>query len=156
KAAVFDKRVTVPVSNATYESLTNFIAAQQYGPQFSQIFVSGVTPNAISACATSVTFQIGGANIWRADTVLLGGVKAKTVSVLPDMKGITAEFDMNGVYGSLVNSSSLVQTVPLTVSAEQGVSAKQLVYLIGQRQSANGAATCQSPLLVPTDFGLVP
>jgi hypothetical protein len=146
------KNVTLPVSAATYESLTNFIAAQQYGPQFSQIFVGNVTPTAIPACAQTITFQISGANIWRAESVFLGGARATSVSVLPNMKGIAATFNLAGVYGTPVNSSSMVQAVPLIVSAGHGVAARKAVYIIGSRQVANGAVSCQSPILVPTDY----
>jgi hypothetical protein len=150
--ALVRKRVNLPISAATYESLTNFIASQQYGPQFSEVFLGYVTPNAIPACTSSVTIQIGGANIWRGEAVFLGGVRARNVSVLPSMKGIAAEFDMNAVYGQLVSSESLVQWVPLVVAAGQGVVAREYVYIIGKRLISNGAMVCQSPIMVPTDY----
>ena len=142
------KMVNLPISDATFDSLTNYIADQEYGRQNSRIFTSSVTPTMIPACASFVTFQIGGANIWRADSVYLGGAKAKTINVLPDMNGISAEFDMDAVYGTLVNTDSIVQTVPLMVSAEQGSAAPLLIYIVGQRQKDK---PCQSPYLMGTN-----
>jgi hypothetical protein len=148
--------VSLPASDATYDSLTNFIAAQQYGPQNSRIFASYATPTLIPACTSLVTYQIGGTNIWRADSIYLGGVKAKTINVLPDMNGVAAEFDMNAVYGMLSNTDSTIQPIPLMVSAEQGSAAALFIYVVGKRQSVNGVTTCQSPFLLPTDVTSVP
>ena len=151
------KRVELPISDATYESLTNFIAAQQYGPQNSRIFASVVTPTLVPACTSSVTFQINGTNIWRADSIFLGGVKAKTISVLPDMNGVAAEFDMNAVYGTLVSTdSSIVQAIPLMVSAEQGSADPLFIWVVGNRHTANGVTNCQSPILLPTNVESMP
>lgn len=144
------KRVRFPVTMATFESLTNYIAASNY-LQNSGIIASYVTPDVIPACASSVTFQIGGANIWRADNVFLGGTKAKAITVLPDMKGVAAQFDMSEVFGSLAFSDNIVQQVPLLVSAMQGSAPPLPVYLLGKRQVNNGVVSCQSPLLVPTN-----
>jgi hypothetical protein len=150
------KSVGLPISNATYDSLTNFIAAQQWGPQNSRIFANYVTPTLIPACSSSVTYQIGGPNIWRADSAYLAGVKAKTVNVLPNMTGIAAEFDMNAVYGALANTDSTVQPVPLMVSAEEDTPRPLTVWIVGKRQAANGVTVCQSPFLLPAQVEAVP
>jgi hypothetical protein len=149
------KIVNLPLTDATYESLTNFIAAKE-GNQNSRIFVDYCIPNVVPACASSVTFQIGGKNVWRADSIFLAGVRAKDISVLPDMSGVAAEFDMTNVFGSLVNAEGVVQEVPLMVSAEQGAAATLPVFVVGKRQSSNGATSCQSPLILPTRLSLLP
>lgn len=151
KAKVVHKRVKLPVTAATYKSLTNYIAAREH-LQNSGIFASYVTPDVIPTCASSVTFQIGGSNIWRADSVYLGGAKAKTITVMPDMKGVAAHFEMSDVFGTLAYSDSIVQQIPLSVSAMQGSAPPLPVYVLGKRQTNNGATTCQSPLLLPTNL----
>jgi hypothetical protein len=146
------KRVTLPAVDAAYDSLTDFIATRVYGGPNSHIFASAVTPNVVPACASTVTFQISGTNIWRANSVLLGGTQAKQISVLPDMNGITAQFEMSDVFGGLVNADSSVQIMPLLVAAERGAAAPLNIYVIGQRQSSNGATKCQSPVMLPTNL----
>jgi hypothetical protein len=153
--SVIHKRVSLPVTDSTYESLTSFIAAKPFGPQNSHIFISYVSPTLISACSSNVTFQIGGTNIWRADNIYLGGVKAKTINVLPDMNGIAAEFDMNAVFGALANTDETVQSVELMVSAEQGSAAPFHIWVVGKRQTSNGATTCQSPILLADNLETV-
>jgi len=63
-----------------------------------QPFIERVRPNDISLCADNVTFVIQGTNVWRGTEVFLGGVKAKSISVLPDMEGIAATFDMSQAF----------------------------------------------------------
>jgi hypothetical protein len=150
------KLVNLPLVDAAYDSLTDFIAANRFGPQNARIFASSVTPSVVPACASLVTFQINGTNIWRANSALLGGVPAKLISVLPHMNGITAQFDMAEVFGGIVNADSTVQDLPLMVSAEQGSAAPLDVYVVGKRQSSNGATTCQSPLIAPANLGALP
>jgi hypothetical protein len=144
------KHVNLPVTLASYDSLTNFVAAEEY-LENSGIFANYVVPDTVPTCASSVTFQIAGANIWRADSIYLAGVKAKSVTVMPDMKGVAAQFDMDEVFGKLAFTDSLVQRVPLSVSAEQGSAAPLIVYIVGKRTSSNGVAACQSPLLLATN-----
>jgi len=146
------KTINLPVSDATYESLTNFVAGGDFGPQATKIFARSVTPNLVPACAGSVTFQISGTNIWRADAIYLGGTKARSINVLPDMNGVTADFDMTTVYGALVNAGSSLGAVPLTVFAAQGSAKPLTVWILGGRQTANGVTTCDSPLLTSTKF----
>jgi hypothetical protein len=148
-ARFMKKRVDLPEEATAYDALTEFIAKAGFKVQNSRIFASSVVPDVVPTCASSVTFQINGTNIWRASSALLGGVPAKLITVLPDMNGITAQFDMEEVYGSRVNADSAVQVVPLLVSAEEGSAVPLTVYLVGRRQNNNGAVTCQSPLLAP-------
>lgn len=148
------KQVRLPVTASTYEALTNFIAAHEL-MQNSAIFASYVTPDVVPACASTVTFQVGGANIWRADSIYLAGVKAKSITVMPDMKGVAAQFDMNEVFGSLAQSDNALQQVPLSVSATQGTAPPLQIYLVGKRQTVNGVTSCQSPILAPTNYKAV-
>jgi len=72
------------------------------------------------------------------------------------MNGVAAEFDMASVFGSLVNTDSTVQKIPLMVSAEQGSASPLSVFVVGKRQSINNATTCQSPLVLPTTLDSLP
>jgi hypothetical protein len=144
------RRVNLPLSDATYVSLTDFIAARQYGPSDTHLYISGVTPDLVPACASTVTFNISGGNIWRANSIYFGGAPASAISVLPDMQGIAATFDMTTVYGSIVNTDSSIQTIPLTVSAQQGSDVWRWITVVGKRQSSSGATTCQSPVFLPS------
>jgi hypothetical protein len=150
------KRVNVPRFDAAFDALTDFMANEQHKASNGHIFVNTVTPNVLPACASMVTLQISGSNIWRANSALLSGVPAKQISVLPDMNGIAAQFDMSQVFNSLGNSDLTVQVMPLSIAAEQGIAATKKVYVIGNRQVANGVTTCQTPLLTPTDLGNLP
>jgi hypothetical protein len=155
KRTVVYKRVNLPITDGVYEALTNFIAAKDVGEQATRLYARSVVPNVVPACTSSVTFQIGGTNIWRADNIYLGGVKAKNVTVSPDMQGVAAEFDMAAVFGSMVKTDSTVQQIPLTVSAEQGAAALP-VYIVGKRTTSNGATDCQSPFFLPTNSNMLP
>lgn len=144
------KRVNLPQVDASFDALTEFLANATFTAQNTRIFASTVTPDVIPACASTVTFQINGTNMWRVNSALLGGVPAKLITVLPDMNGITAQFDMADVFGGLVNANSTVQTLPLLVSAEEGSATPLPVYVVGERHGSNGLTNCQSPLLAPT------
>jgi len=152
------RRVVVPATDSSFESLTSYIATKLHTRQYSRLFASAVTPNVVSACMNSnaATFQISGANIWRASSVFLGSTAATDVVVLPDMNGISAQFDMTKVFGELATSGNTLQVVPLSVSAPQGEALSLPVYILGNRQSANGATTCQSPITTATTYELLP
>jgi hypothetical protein len=45
-----------------------------------------------------MTFVIQGTNMWRGTEAFLGGVKASSIAVLPDMEGIAATFDMSQAF----------------------------------------------------------
>jgi hypothetical protein len=55
-------------------------------------------PSTLSQCSGMVTFVVPGANIWRSTEVFLGGARAKSVSVLPDMEGVAATFDVGELF----------------------------------------------------------
>ena len=151
------KHVALPTVDAVYESLTDFVAFKAYGLQNSKIFASYVVPDVLPACASgTITLQIGGANIWRANSIFLGGARAKKVTVLPDMNGVAADFDMSDLWGTVVSTPGAVQALPLMVSAEQGSASPLVVYLVGARATANGATQCTSPLFAPTMLKLLP
>lgn len=54
--------------------------------------VRGVYPRRIAAC-TATTLRIEGLNLWRSETVILGGRKygSSSITLLPDMAGILLE-----------------------------------------------------------------
>ncbi len=156
KTAKSTKRVNVPRFDAAFDALTDFMANEQHKATNGRIFVTSVTPNVLPACASLVTLQISGSNIWRANSALLSGVPAKQISVLPDMNGITAQFDMSEIFGTLGSTQLGLQVMPLSIAAEQGIAPPRKIYVVGKRQVAGGVTTCQSPLLTPTNFENIP
>jgi hypothetical protein len=156
----FKKTIRLPLTDASLDALTSFIAAQHIGPESGtapNLSISYVTPDVVPSCASTVVFQIGGSNIWRAEQAYFGGVPTSIpVEVLPDMKSIAATFDMSKVFGALSSGDSTVQSVPLVVAAKQGESPALPILLVGKRQLTNGATTCQSPILLPTTVTSLP
>lgn len=67
----------------------------------------------------SASITLLGDNLWRSATVLMGGQEASKVTVLPDMKGIVANFD-EVKYPGLVEKDSGVPEVPLIVVTAEG------------------------------------
>jgi hypothetical protein len=59
---------------------------------------------------------------------------------------------MNAVFGTLVNTDTTVQSIQLMVSSEQGSAAAFGIWVAGKRQTANGATSCQSPILLPENL----
>ena len=143
-ALIARKNVSFPEVTAIFDSLTDFIATKLYGPQNTRIFASYVRPSVLPSCSTQVTLQIGGANIWRANSILLGGVPADSIAVLPDMNGVLATFSMAKVLTG--KSTTVVQAIPLLVSSEQGSATPLNIYVVG----TNSKDGCSSPISAPT------
>jgi hypothetical protein len=154
-AVTLSKRVRLPEVDAIYDAMTEFVTSADHGLQNSRIFASNVNPDVVPACASTVTFQISGTNMWRANSALLGGVPAKEIRVLPDMGGITAEFDFSQVMGNFAASGASVERIPLLISAEQGAADPLPIHVIGSKQLVNGALSCQSMLSAPTSIDLI-
>lgn len=144
------KQVSLPDSIEMYEALTSHIAAIG-SSQDARTYLLDVSPNLIPACSSSITLRLDGVRIWRADAVFLGGVKASSVNVLPDMRSIAATFNLDDVYGKLVQSGSLIQAVPISVITDHRAQSLY-VWLAGRRQSANGVVSaCSSPVAVASN-----
>jgi len=144
------KSVRFPLFDTVYDALTDFIAAKELGQQYSRVFASGVQPDVIPACASQqVTLQIAGANIWRANSVFLGGAQAKEIVVMPDMRGIAATFAPGDVFDKAISSSRGLQSVPLVVAAEQGTADPLSVLVIGKDVHADGVI-CHATYLAPS------
>ena len=63
------------------------------------VSIDSVTPDVVSSCASQngsmVGFLIKGRNLWRNPVVYLRGKKHESLSVLPDMNGLVATFDIS-------------------------------------------------------------
>jgi hypothetical protein len=159
-SARYTKTVSLPFTDASLDALTSFISAGHLGPEAGGpapgVSIRYVTRDVVPSCASTVVFQIGGSNIWRAERVYFGGVPAISVDVLPDMKSIAAKFDMNLVFGTLSNTENTVESVPLVVASKQGESPALPILVIGKRQPTSGGTACQSPILLPTTAKSLP
>ena len=79
--------VRLAPSGADFDNLTAYLvgASAVRSP-----FIRDITPPALSICATDVTLQIVGTDLWRADKIVIGGkLIDDKISVLPDMRGIS-------------------------------------------------------------------
>ena len=86
---IVPKRIKVSLGNNSSDlaALTSMIG----GGAFIRVpVISNVYPETISACANDLFIQVVGDNIWRANTIVLGGRKISggDVTVLPDMNGV--------------------------------------------------------------------
>ncbi len=93
--------VGLPMNAADLDSLTTHLANAALpgsGVEMSETSISGVWPNTVSACTGEITFLIEGRNVWRSTAVYVGGVKARDITVLPDMKGIAATVDVGQLF----------------------------------------------------------
>lgn len=94
--------VTLPRKDADLELLTSHLVkgVDLMGAVVRKPSIDKVKPHVLSACATTATFVIKGANIWRSTEVYLGNVRAddKDIKVLPDMEGVSVAFDVNKLF----------------------------------------------------------
>ena len=92
------RRVSVRLRNnrSDMDGLTNELAKQLLGRNLQVTHITRVVPNAVSVCRDTMSLLIYGVNVWRSTEVYLDGVQAleNTVSILPDMEGIKASFDI--------------------------------------------------------------
>ena len=89
--------VQLPRNRADFDGLTNHVAKVLLGRNLRQTRITRVTPTAVSRCRSTETVLIYGKDVWRGSEIFLDGIPAKpgTISVLPDMEGVRASFDMN-------------------------------------------------------------
>jgi hypothetical protein len=85
----------------------------------------------------------------------LGGAKASDITVLPDMNGVSANFNMSDVLGQNIKASNGLQRLPLLVSAPQGSAAPLEIDVLGS-QVNDGINTCASPFLASSDGTFIP
>ena len=107
------RNVRVPMrhNGADMESLTTVILRSLGQRQIELVNIDGIEPRAVSACDGTVQFQIWGENIWRANSVNVGGkmVTPDSIRLLPDMRGIQVGVDLSKL--NLVNRKQINVTV---------------------------------------------
>ena len=88
-------RVQLPPRLADVDSLTEFILRNPIVSGFDVPRITEVYPERVSSCAGDVVFTIAGENLWRSPVVYLGGKRHKSITVLPDMRGLAVTFNMS-------------------------------------------------------------
>ena len=157
-------KVALPLNAADLDGLTEFIAQKVAGTSLPFIAIRHVEPFFISACSSKVELLVRGANVWRSARAFLGGMEADEISILPDMEGIVATFDLDKLFGSSNQSLEglgLEQGVRLTVWTRNG-SDDVSMRLLGNRTPGTGgkAGTCLArttvaPATQPERFEIV-
>jgi len=118
----------LPLTPADLDALTTYLVADQSlsGPPV----IDSVDPAQVSVCNGDTDFLLRGPNLWRSPTVLLGGLTAKKVEVLPDMEGLKATFTLRGVADG-------IPAPTLSVVTRTGMDSKAI--------SLVGGAACEHP-----------
>jgi len=86
--------VRLPPHGRDYDILTGVMAGEQMIDEFVGIDIEWVRPRVVSRCVGDIEFLVKGKHLWRGSAAFLRGRKHKSLSVLPDMKGISVVFDM--------------------------------------------------------------
>jgi hypothetical protein len=96
KNRVSDYVIDVPLqtSPASFEQLTEFLANKTWGLQYKLPVVTGIRPATVLACAGS-KLLISGTDLWRGTKVYLNAVRAEPITIMPDMQGVEATFDLS-------------------------------------------------------------
>ena len=146
-----DIRVNLPLlTPPDLESLTSRLVTDQYGPwgQHRPAYtIESVSPDSVSACSKTVTFVIRGSNLWRDAEVYWAGQKGKAITVLPNMEGITATFDIDELFKVSSDSSAQQRSHqnPLIVVARNLRDPVQVpIKLIGTRRVGKD---CEGPII---------
>ncbi len=111
-------------------------------PGFNEPEIAEISPKRVSSCASEITFLIFGRNIWRSTEVYLGGKKipAESISVLPDMKGVSATIPIGGLFSNGRRGGRyLREDVLLTVATRTGT-AKKEVSVVSPKSGSCAAA----------------
>ncbi|MCA6115492.1 hypothetical protein J6524_11385 [Bradyrhizobium sp. WSM 1738] len=140
--------IPLPLNRADLDGLTKFLTGRAFGATQELTSIRFVEPSVISACAKTVTFLIYGANIWRNTEVYFGGLRAKQITVLPDMEGIAATFELMDLLDQKNSAKNPLgyEEVALRVNTRNGNDWRP-IRVMGQR-AQNGE--CQSPYNVTT------
>ena len=92
--------VELPRTRASLETLTDTVSRREWGRQPGTTQIYDVEPKSVYFCpGRNARFLIYGSDVWRNTSVFLNGTEANsgTVRVLPDMTGVTAEFELSKV-----------------------------------------------------------
>jgi hypothetical protein len=110
------RKIHVPMpANSVYASFATLLASEGFEPRreaklpFDDVFAT----QKVSACRPA-TIVLRGDLLWRATTVIVGGVKigGASISILPDMSGIIV--DVPALDEKIIGSASTVQVSVLT------------------------------------------
>ena len=174
KAERSPRRISVPLpmNRADFDGLTKFLMQEANQRMAELTTIHFVEPSVLSACANEVTILIYGANVWRSAEVYLGGLRGKEIKVLPDMEGISANFnlaDFYKIHNSISNPLGYEEVI-LRVNTRNGRDL-QPIRIVGIRKPGDGKekqAECVSPYSVsspivrhqqtsvPTIFAMAP
>jgi hypothetical protein len=96
--------ISVPLQSnpESYEQLTEYLASKTWGLQQKQPLITSVEPEALPACSTS-TVLISGTDLWRGRAVYINGVAAEHTEVMPDMRGLAAQFSLPNIQAGPAN-----------------------------------------------------
>ena len=145
------KAIPVPMrhNSADLDNITDLMVARFSGQLMEIAEIERIEPNIVSRCAGKITFLISGMNLWRSSEVYLMGQKGTNVKVLPNMAGISVNFDI----GTLPQPSSADtnKETTLTVWTRNGVATAN-VLITGKKSNANGCVE-NSPTKPDTDNG---
>ncbi|OOG15064.1 hypothetical protein [Pseudomonas sp. C9] len=135
-SGIAPKRIKVSLGNNSSDlaALTSMIG----GGAFIRVpVISNVYPESISACAGGMFIQVVGDNIWRANTIILGGRKVSggDVTVLPDMNGILVSLG-TGLYPAIDEDG-----IEMTVLTPYGRATKKI-----KLKGARADGTCDAVL----------
>ncbi len=118
-------KVPLPRNDTLMEDLTTFLIGKVDSSVsgLSKPKIWHVSPESVSSCASSVTFVIVGRNIWRSTEIFIGGktVRPEAISVLPDMKGVSATVPVNEFFSARNRGGQFLRdTVEVTVATRTG------------------------------------
>ena len=129
--------INLPLNPPSLESLTDLVTGHTIGPwghRESITVIDQVVPERVSACQKDVTFIIEGSALWRNTEVYWGGIRSMNVTVLPNMRGITATFNLNDLVAenTFPDLEKAWENLPLTVTSRDG-SATQSIPVYAKR-----------------------
>lgn len=87
--------IRLPANRSVIIALLDYLAGRSKLITPPQATARGVWPDKVSACATLITFHIEGENLWRNPAVTLRGIDPVQVNVLPDMNGLSVQYNIS-------------------------------------------------------------
>ena len=110
------RKIHIPMpANSVYASFATLLASEGFEPrrEAKLPFDDAFATQKVSACRPS-TIVLRGDLLWRATTVIVGGVKITggSISIMPDMSGIIV--DVPALDGKIIGSAPTVQVSVLT------------------------------------------
>jgi len=110
----------LPGGNSAMEAMTNAIAEAVSVNAALKPLIWRVDPQKVLSCASSVTLAIYGSNLWRDTQVLMEGVPAKSVKIIPGMAGVLAEFPLKDLFKNGNLMPAMNQTAHIEVFTRHG------------------------------------